>query len=305
MKRSIIVVFLVLSISLAGCNSILGPDNEPTSRTVTPVGVPTDNPTPTPIPQLAPGLTKHGVVDQFALGEAHASVLNGTSFTHHYETTVRSANGTIEYQTKSSVRVTANRSRYDVKLYVLGFNQTSGYSTEQWSNGTRVIMAQRSAENTSYRIVRGLDGEPISSNFGNQGILRSNPASSQSVYRLFSGVETRVVGKTHQNGSTLYEVAATNVTNPTTFALAGTTERRNFSFRALVTPAGLVKESRVGYNTTLNGSSVPTSLTGKTVTVSRTVRYSHLENTTIGRPAWYENALGNISSDEPSRSVES
>ena len=91
MDRSVrIAAVLVLAVVLAGCNGLaLGGDGTPT-RTVTPAAVPTDEPTPTPRPELAPGLTGDGVVDPFALGNAHASVFDGSSYTLQEMLTVKS-----------------------------------------------------------------------------------------------------------------------------------------------------------------------------------------------------------------------
>ncbi|WP_158589378.1 hypothetical protein [Halococcus sp. IIIV-5B] len=90
--RSLVVVVLVI---LAGCNGVLdGGDGESTS-TVTPAAVPTDRPTATAHPALAPGLTQRGIEDPDALLAAHADALDDRSFTTRSNTTVEFPNGSV------------------------------------------------------------------------------------------------------------------------------------------------------------------------------------------------------------------
>ena len=129
--------------------------------------------------------------------------------------------------------------------------------------------------------------------------MRFEPDTGQGIYTLFGAVETRVVGDATRNSTTIYRVAATNVTNPTAFAVADdVSDLRNVSFRAQVTPEGFVRAYRIDYNATLGGEGVP-GATGRTIRVHRVVRYTDLGNTTVERPPWYDEALANASTAAP------
>ena len=89
--RSVVVVVLVV---LAGCNGVLD-GGDGSTATVTPAAVPTDRPTATAHPALAPGLTRRGIEDPEALLAAHADALDGRSFTTRSNTTVEFPNGSV------------------------------------------------------------------------------------------------------------------------------------------------------------------------------------------------------------------
>lgn len=299
MARQVPVLVLALALVLAGCNGFVSGDDTPT-ETVTPVAVPTDEATPTPTPQLAPGLERSGVTDPFALGEAHAAALDNRSFTIHSETTIRFSNGSLYRHEESSGRLAANRSRYDVSANVSGLTpirNASWYSVEAWSDGSQVFTAQRIDENTSYDVQHGLDGSPTSPSEGYNGFFRFDPDTGQGVYTLFGATETRFVGETRRNGNQFYQVTATNVTDPNAFVEWGTTDLRYPSLRALVAPNGLVREYRLDYTATLDGRGV--NGTERTVQVDHWLSYTDIGNTTVERPPWYDEALANASTTAP------
>lgn len=299
MKRSISVLLVALALVFAGCNGLLpGGDSTPT-ETVTPVAVPTDKPTSTPVSQLAPGLTRQGVTDVFALGEAHASVLGGTSFTAHRENTIRYSNGTVYRRFEIDGQLAATEPRYSITLNQSGAVLKGHRTSRQiWSDGERVLVAKYLVGNTSYRVPRDLTGEPIPLDGLPQRFLGVDLTSPQPIYTLFGVFETRVVDETTRNGTTLYEVAAVNVTRPDRLGTAVVSNPRNFSFRALISPEGLVREYRLRYTATL-ADQRNLSTNGETVTVRHTVRYIRLGNTTIERPPWYDDAIANVSTPTP------
>lgn len=303
MNRPVLVAVVALALVFAGCNGFVSGDDTPTEA-VTPVAVPTDEPTPTPVPQLAPGLKRSGVTDPFALGEAHAATLDDRSFTVHSETTIRLSNGSRYRHDERIGRFAANRSRYDVSSNGSGsipVRNVSSYSIDAWSDGSRLLTAQQTGENTSYEVRGGIEGGGTSSSQGYGVVFGSDPASGQSIYTLFGAVETRVVGETTRNGTTSYELAATNVTNPvpfTRFGVEAVDDLRNVSFRAQVTPKGLVREYRIDYGATVAGEDVP-GATARTIRVHRVVRYTDLGTTTVERPPWYDEAIANASTAAP------
>jgi hypothetical protein len=274
MRRSILSALVALVVILAGCNGLaLGGDETPTS-TVTPADVPTDEPTPTPVPQLAPGFTGEGVTEPFVLAEAHAAVLENTSYTYHENTTARYTNGTVYTHGTTHTQSVANDSRFYI---VQSGSNVEVYKTKRlsiWSNGERTLVARTSNNTTSYTARRSANGE---SAFGG--------TSSERLAALFSSVKTRVVGQEQRNGTTVYRVAATNVTNPTVLE-RGWQNPRNVTLRALISSQGLVREYQVNYTATRNSS---------TVHVNRRIRYTNIGNTTVERPPWYDEASKNIS----------
>jgi hypothetical protein len=291
MRRSILAALLVLSLALAGCNSIVSSGEETPERTVTPAPVPTDRPTPTPVPQLAPGLTGKGVTDAFALAEAHAAVLDNASYTRHITVRIQYANGTIFRQATGRSQYAANDSRFYTitRFYTLqnrsDMNRDGVNSLSRWSNGERVIKTRTRNNTTSYNIPRNGDGEPIPPRELSFGTRKERIAL------LFSTIETRVTNQMTRNGTTLYRVEATNVTGQAAFE--GVWQNpRNVTFRALISSQGIVREYRLHYMATLNNS---------TVRVHQHVRYTDIGNTTVERPPWYDEAIKNVSTATPSR----
>lgn len=280
MRRSVPYLILTLALVLAGCNGLaLGGDETQTS-TLTPADVPTDEPTPTPVPQLAPGVSGEGVTNPFMLAEAHAAILENTSYTHYENITARYANGTVYTHGTTHTQSAANDSRFYIVQSgaSIAIDRTDRLSI--WSNGERVIVAQTSNNSTSYFIPRSSDREPLPPQEVSTG-----GTSSERIGALFSSAKTRVVGQEQRNGTTVSRVAATNVTNPTV------TERRwqdprNVTLWALINSQGLVREYRLNYTATLNDS---------TVRVSRQIRYTNVGDTTVERPTWYAEAIENTS----------
>jgi hypothetical protein len=282
MQKSIPAVLLVAAVVLAGCNGLAFGGDETPARTVTPAAVPTDEPTPTPVPQLAPGLTGQGVTNAFALGEAHVAALDDISYTMQENFSVTYQNGTDYRQRGVVAQLAANDSRYYVSRSTLGpqiyEDGTVVYSV--WSNGSRVIRAQRVNRSTTYSMPRGVDREPV------RPRQLINPANREQIYRLFGSVETRVTDREQRNGTMVYRVEATNVTNPTAFERFKRQNPENFSMVAHIDSEGLVREYRLNYTATVNGSPVR---------VNRRARYTNLGNTTVERPPWYDEAIANVS----------
>lgn len=285
MRRSILTVLLTLSLVLAGCNGLGGGDETPTG-TITPAEVPTDEPTQTPIPQLAPGLTNKGVIDAFALGDAHAAVLSNTSYTFHENTTTRYANGTVFNQITTRAQMT-NDGRFYIIQNGLNSNVSGSGGLSAWSNGERALLAQTRNNNTSYSSLYELSNEPVPPQEAVKAI-GIDPTHSEEIYGLFGSVETRVIDRATRNRTIHYQIVATNVTNPITFDKGH--NPRNVTLQALVNSQGLIQEYQLNYTVTLNGTPVQ---------IHRQVNYTNLGNTTTERPPWYDEATGNVSTPTP------
>ena len=96
MKRIAGVLALAAMLTLAGCNGVLsGGDQQSTTSnsTVTPVDVPTDQPTATSAKQIAPGLTDEGVTSAGELMDAQTAFLANHSTVTHLNTSVIAQNG--------------------------------------------------------------------------------------------------------------------------------------------------------------------------------------------------------------------
>lgn len=282
MRKAILLVVLCAAVVLAGCNGFAPGDDESPSRTVTPAAVPTDEPTSTAVPRLAPGLAEGGVTDAFALGEAHASVLDDSSYTLHEEFTVEYANGTAYNRGSTHARLAANDSRYYVLRNASGLLFGGGaFARAIWSNGERVLVADTTNESTSYDSPRNVEGESVPP----REALAIDPTKRQQLYAYLGSVETRVTGTETRNGTALHRVESTGVTNPAAFEIQWT-DPRDFSLVAFVDSRGLVHEYRLDYTASLDGTPVE---------IHRHVRYTNLGNTTVERPFWYDAAIANVS----------
>lgn len=284
MQRSLLPLLFALAVVLAGCNGLTLGGEETPAPTVTPAKVPTDKPTPTPVPQLAPGLTIEGVTEPFILAEAHGAVLRNASYTYSENLTARYPNGTVYRHSTTHAQYAANDSQFYLVQSGSGIEVYRTDRLSMWSNGERVIVARTRNNTTSYNVPRSANGEPAPP----QELLFKR-TSSERIAGLFSSVETRVVGQEQRNGTTVYRVVATNVTNPTVFK-RGWQDPRNVTLRALISSQGLVHEYRLNYTATLNDS---------TVHVNRKIRHTNVGNTTIERPPWYDEAIENVSTTTP------
>ena len=282
MHKATLVVLFAAMVVLAGCNGVALSGDDTPARTVTPAAVPTDEPTPTAVPRLAPGLAEGGVTDAFALGEAHASALDGVSYTLHEEFTVEYANGTAYNRGSTDAHLAANDSRYYVLQNASGLLFGGGaFARAIWSNGERVLVADTTNESTSYDSPRNVEGESMPP----REALTIDPTKRQQLYAYLGSVETRVTGTETRNGTTLHRVESTNVTNPAAFEVQWT-DPRDLSLVAFVDSRGLVHEYRLGYTASLDGAPVE---------IHRHVRYTNLGNTTVERPSWYDAAIANVS----------
>lgn len=176
MHRSILPVLLTFSLVLAGCNGVVFGGNETPPPTLTPANVPTDRPTPTPVPQLVPGLTGKGVTDAFALANAHAAILDNTSYSMRGNYTVVYSNGTKFNHGRTDAQLAANDSRYYVIQNISGLSfNGSAFSRATWSNGKHVLVAETTNNSTLHNSPRSAEGELVSPEIA----LRFNPTNRE------------------------------------------------------------------------------------------------------------------------------
>lgn len=279
-RRSLLVAAsLVAALAvLAGCG---GPAATGTpTDTVTPAPVPTPTPTATPQPRLAPGLAPAGVVDAFALSEAHARALRGTAYTFRFETTVRAPNGT-RYGRESGVARVDRRGGFRTRVEVSGseavFGPASAGRIDRWSDGERYAVAVTANGTTRYGYVPPSVYDPQRTRVS---------LARERLFLVLAAVDTRVTGRVTRNGTTQYRVEATGVPHPDRLAAAeGVRDPRNVSFRAFVDGRGLVRAYRLSYRA---------SDDERTVLVERSVRHARLGGTTVERPAWFPGARDTV-----------
>lgn len=261
----IALVLLVVLVALAGCNGVFGGETDDVEKTFTPVAVPTAEPTPTPVPRLAPGLTVEGVVNASALAAAHDAVLENTSFTVWEVVTYRTRNGTPIRRVRSVAHIGAD-GRFLVTKRWSGTPQRVVY----YYDGERLLVATTDSRGTTYH--RASPEIAI--------LRRSVATGSGQIERVFLAAETRVVGRTTHNGTTVYRL----VPETQTQSMEATSFGRSVSVKARVTERGLVRTYT--FRQTLNGEGSD----GAAVIVVST-RYTEVGSTTIERPAWYDEAL--------------
>lgn len=274
-----------LSLVLAGCNGLTLGENRTPAPTLTPAAVPTDEPTAIPVPRLAPGLTANGVTDSLALGDAHASVLDTRSYTVHERSTTMYANGTVYTRGTTDARLAADDGRYHVVQKGSGVRTDGTSERALWSDGKRVIVAETTNDTTAYEVPRGREGEPVSPD----EVPMVDPTNHERIYAYFGAVDTRVTDRESRNGTRRYRVEATEMTAPSAFEVRWRNPR-NLSLVAFVDSRGLLHEYRLHYTATLNGD---------VVRVHERVRYTDLGETTVERPRWYDDAIENVSTAEP------
>ncbi|MGN8215515.1 DUF7537 family lipoprotein [Halococcus salifodinae] len=279
MNRSqVFAIAVAVVVVLSGCNALTGSDTETDTPTVTPAAVPTDEPTPTPMPMLAPGLTQAGVVSVSELANAHEDALDNNSHTVVSNNTVRYENDTLRHQLNRTMRVAeGSEPFYAISRYNGSGRQpvVTSQRIERWSEGEQLYSAIVRENETRYSI-SALNRVFISVQNRDQFI------------KLFNALETRVVGQETRNGTELYRVRATNISNPEYLprsVLNTSKNPQNISFRALVDSEGIVRSYYLGYTTTEIKRRVNT-----TNRVTQSLRYTDIGSTTVERPAWYEAA---------------
>ena len=112
MRRVPLWLLLAVVVTVAGCGSLTAGSGttEPT-RTVSPVAVPTTQPTPAPTID-APGLAAGRVVDYTALVENHADVIGRNSHTYQKQVTRRYPNWTVWQESTTLVQRNRSALRY-------------------------------------------------------------------------------------------------------------------------------------------------------------------------------------------------
>lgn len=283
-RRGRLVV--LICVLLAGCGGTVG---QPTpSPTVSPAPVPTTDPT-TPAP-LPPGVTVDGVDDPTGLAAAHATALNG-SYLLRADQTFRTENGSLLAQRAITVRLGADHERFHTALEVRGPMATHEYGTppvraEFWSDGDLYLQAVNGTEYGTYSPAVSYSGGYVIGT-GEYWVTVVAPGGQphQDIAPLFSATDLRVTSRDRRYGHVRYRLRSVDRSQRGPLArIEPVDEIRNLTLKATVDGRGLVRSYRLTYTG---------ELYGRTVQVTRTVSYAGVGTTTVPRPAWYKQAVGN------------
>ncbi len=208
---------------LAGCGALGGPPSDAATPTVTPAPVPDPTPTPTerPGPASVPGLSATGVTDVGALTVAHVRALRNTT----YERTLRR---TVDGATAETVLRAAGPRRYRHA----GETESGLFNVSTYADGETTYSRMGYGEPPAIRYDRSSAVRPPTDLFAGEVV---------GPLERFLSADDATVARTSSDEAPGYEVVAD--TPP-----ASVEGVENFSFRATVSPAGVVRSLRVVYD---------------------------------------------------------
>lgn len=269
---------------LAGCSAL------PAGGGGFGAGTPTEDVTPAPIPRdddLAPGVTAEGITAPRLVASAHAATIDDASFLLTASRTVRYANGTLRDRLAVRVALAANRT-YLASAATAGpaapvFLGRPPANATYWSNGSVYVRKlTRDGETTYNEFQPPANGAGTWRYWTRTVPFGGRDAFPRSFYRqLFASIPTRLVNRTRADGATTYVLVGDHATD-TAFAGA-IRDVHDLRLVAEIRDDGLVRALTLQYVGEVDG---------ETVRVARTVRYEHVGETTVGRPSWFQNAVG-------------
>ena len=279
-ERSTSVLFLVLCLTCAGCGA--PSQSQPSETTVSPA--------PVPVPeQVAPGVSTAGISNLSALEQAHYTRLQNTSYTSRSQRTVTVANGTMLRRENLTVRMRPDRFSLlrrpegsplfrpapIADRFEFWVTEREGLSRVMLRNGSTRYDTQPSANSSFYQEVR------------------TEPGGASVSFIDSSNTRTTQITR---NGRTLYRVTTNTLDENALYTRYGTTDVRNVSLTALVTPEGVIQELDCEFTIQLRD---------REYTITRSLQYADIGNTTVVRPPWYEEAIAatNVSSPSEQRSA--
>lgn len=251
---------VAIMLILAGCSGgLVSSDSAPSP---TPAPVPTLESTATHAPQVAPGLAADGVRNTSVLFAAHQAALANRSFTKVTTLTVTYPNGTTYYRQVTRTTV-ANDSALTVGertgIRALQFNPAIIVKYKIYYTGdtrvSRVVLRSGTVRN-----LRHLPSD------------LPDAAALPLVERRLRVADHRVVRRGARHVLLAGDLPWPAFRNP-----AFLSSPRNVTSRTVVAPDGLILESRVRYRALVDGQEVQ---------VRRNVRFEHIGETTVERPAW-------------------
>ena len=283
MYRLSLVVALVV---LAGCAGLggdaAGPDDGPV-ETATPVPVP-DADLET---VRSPGIDEGGVSDPGAVAAAHSERIAERSYRLVSNQTVRYENGSVRSQYRVDLRVAENRSHFATV-------QTAGPEAPGLL-GRPPAFAEYWSDTETYLLAFG-ESDPMYNEFGvdssgpgtpgtwafwaSTGSFDFDFAPTGMIEASLGSVPTRVDGTQRVDGVDRYSlVEADRIDAELPFPEAK--PARKIGLTAEIDRTGLVRQLQLEYAATIDG---------ERVLVTRSITYSEIGTTDVGRPAWFEEA---------------
>ena len=234
MQRAFAAVVVATLVVLAGCSAVFdGGSTDESTPTITPMAVPTDEPTPTPVSRLAPGLTGQGIENTSALVAAHTARLRNTSFVTRANTTGLTTNGSVVFRQTDTLRAGPPGSGVYSVTELNGSPSSSSLAapvhTAVWSNEKWLVVNRTYANGTS-RYDR----------FNSTGLRYGASGSGlRDILEPFGTANTSVT-ELERSGTTLYRVRGR----------VRDAERGNVSVRLIADASGLIHKYRTSQRTT-------------------------------------------------------
>lgn len=229
--------------------------------------------------RFPPGVNESGIIDPLSLVDAHQQALENTSYTVSTSATYRRPNGTLVAQEYTVVRVAPGGDSYSAVRTQTVANDTRWFGGERsdlavWANETDAVVAEKpsGAETTYHWTSRSRAGLGPTSQW-------------ELLYATVGAGDAAVVGQVKRAGTTLTKIVST----PSRWfskneTADSATAQLHSEFTALVDSQGVVRSMQTLRRTIVEE---------RPVVVSRTVRVSAMGNTTVERPAWYQQAVEN------------
>jgi len=228
----------------------------------------------------SPGVGPDGVGSPELLGQAHGAVLNGTGYTLRANRTAVYPNGTLHSRLSVGVHLAANRT-YRTEITVAGggapvlLGRPPARATF-WSDGDRFLRRLVRDNRTVHNEYTPPDSYAGTWRYWVRSVALDGRAP-RDVAETLGAFRTTV-----ENRSGRRYVVGTGLRGDQ-FRGTPVVDPANATLTARVTPRGFVPFYRVRYTTRTDA--------GDPVTVTRTIRYSDVGNTTVGRPPWYDRAV--------------
>lgn len=268
------VAAITVLVVLAGCSGLaFGPDAG--GETVSPAPVPTDD-------GLPPGVDRSGAVDAPVLAAAHGTALEDASYTLTTNRTVRLANGSLQSALGVELQLSAARN-YHANVTVAGPEAPVVIGepptrAEYWSDDEVYLRRQAIDNRTVYS---RYDSETYVGTWRFWlGSVALDIDPETDLYATLRSFETRVADRSDRRVHLVGTVARSQE-----FVDDQSDVERveNATLHAFLTHGGLVTSYHVTYDAVRDD--------GETVRVRRSVRFHAVGNTTIDRPAWYDEAM--------------
>lgn len=275
-------LFLAVVLVLAGCSGVGLFGESPT-----PLNTPTDE-------ELGPGLATNGVTDARQAANSHAGALAGRSYTREGVYTLTSESGPRLAQIRTVTYVSANRSVWSYEADVTGVipgepNIVS--SAKIYMNETTAFQALTS-ENETYYVV----GRPRELGFTGTAKLWDGQAL---LWRVFTNMNVTGVETVNRDGSQRYRIRGTGNLAEGDPALLGNDldlhprglpeYTNNVRVTMYMAPDGVIRNLNLTWDH--DGPTLVDQNGTYQADVAYTVRYTHIGNTSVERPAWTEAAL--------------